>query len=112
MESLLSLAIQVLRYAAELAESPLPLLFALGRSACYSFPSQIIIVDYAAEKEEYLDLPRIYINDLVAKYGLYRWAVELRSGKTEKYVQMARACMDVRAALLRGKSEKYIRLAP
>lgn len=36
----------------------------------YSFPSQIITIDYAAEKEKYIRLARTYIDEQVAKYGL------------------------------------------
>jgi hypothetical protein len=36
----------------------------------YSFPSQIITVDFAAEKEKYIRLARTYIDEQVAKHGL------------------------------------------
>jgi hypothetical protein len=36
----------------------------------YSFPSQIITVDFAAEKEKYIRLARTDIDEQVAKYGL------------------------------------------
>ena len=36
----------------------------------YSFPSQIITVDFAAEKEKYIQLARAYIDEQVIKSGL------------------------------------------
>jgi hypothetical protein len=36
----------------------------------YSFPSQVIIVDYWAEKEKYLRLARAYIDHEVTKFGM------------------------------------------
>jgi len=38
----------------------------------YSFPSQVITIDYAAEKEKYIRLARAYIDEQVAKY----WPIE------------------------------------
>jgi len=35
----------------------------------YSFPSQIIAFDFAAEKEKYIRLAHIYIDEQAAKYG-------------------------------------------
>ena len=36
----------------------------------YSIPSQIITVDFSAEKEKYIRLARTYIDEQIAKYGL------------------------------------------
>jgi len=36
----------------------------------YSFPSQIITVDFAAEKEKYIRLACAYIDEQIVKYGL------------------------------------------
>ena len=36
----------------------------------YSFPSQIITVDFSAEKEKYIRLARTYIDEEVTQYGL------------------------------------------
>jgi hypothetical protein len=45
----------------------------------YSFPSQIIAVDYLAEKEKYIRLARIHIDLQVANLGFFeparRWAL-------------------------------------
>ena len=45
----------------------------------YSFPSQIITVDYLAEKEKYIRLARIHIDLQVANLGFFeparRWAL-------------------------------------
>ena len=38
----------------------------------YSFPSQIITVDFVVEKEKYIRLARAYIDEQVAKY----WPIE------------------------------------
>ena len=68
----------------------------------YSFPSQIITVDYLAEKQKYINLARIYLDEQAAKYGPYRWAVDYAAEK-EKYRRQARAYTDVQDALLGGE---------
>ena len=35
----------------------------------YSFPSQIVAIEYVAEKEKYIRLARAYIDAQVAEYG-------------------------------------------
>jgi hypothetical protein len=45
----------------------------------YSFPSQLIAVDYSAEKEKYIRLARMHIDLQVANLGFFeparRWAL-------------------------------------
>jgi len=36
----------------------------------YNFPSQIISVDFSAEREKYIRFARTYIDEQIAKYGL------------------------------------------